>query len=61
MYPLALYGITARQRPCGNHPIADDGAGMGRDDKLDFGHLGGVAEGVGDALAEGSREFRSID
>ena len=29
--------------------------------ELDFGHSGGVAEGVGDALAEGWREFRGID
>ncbi len=29
--------------------------------ELDFGHSGGVAEGVGDALAEGWREFCGID
>jgi hypothetical protein len=29
--------------------------------KLDFGHSGGMAERVGDALAEGWREFRGFD
>jgi formate dehydrogenase iron-sulfur subunit len=29
--------------------------------KLDFGHSGGVAEGIGDALAEGWREFCGFD
>ena len=33
----------------------------GRLNKLDFGHSGGVAEGIGDAFAEGWREFRGID
>ncbi len=30
------------------------------DPQLDFGHSGGVAEGIGDALAEGWREFRGL-
>src|SRR4051812_22246546 len=29
--------------------------------ELEFGHSGGVAKGIGDALAEGWREFRSVD
>jgi hypothetical protein len=29
--------------------------------KLEFGHLGSVTEGVSDALAEGWREFRSVE
>ena len=28
---------------------------------LEFGHLGSVTEGVSDALAEGRREFRSVE
>jgi len=29
--------------------------------ELEFGHSSGVAEGIGDALAESWREFRSVD
>ena len=39
---------------------AGDSAGFATAYKLDFGHSSGMAEGIGDALAEGWREFRGV-